>query len=54
MKETKEQVLPSSFEWTNIDYKIQLVTGKSSIKIMKAEKFTNYEPTYDVGARGWT
>lgn len=39
-----KEVDPNSSDWSRIDYQIQMITGKSSLKIIRAIKY-NEDPT---------
>jgi len=44
MKNNKE-VDPNSQEWSHIDYQLQLITGKSSLKIISIYSYTDPNPS---------
>lgn len=42
-----KEVDPNSNDWSKIDYQIQMITGKSSLKIIRAIKY-NDDPNDEV------
>lgn len=44
----KKEVEYESHEWALVDYKIQTITGKSSLKIISLYRYNNQEETQQV------